>query len=65
MKNDLKKKTKKDLIEICERLITDLKNERSKFNQLQDLYNDYIIETQTGKSQEKLRNAINKVNFKN
>jgi len=57
--------TKKELIEICERLSTDLKNERSKFNQLQDLYNDYIIETQTGKSQEKLRNAINKVNFKN
>jgi len=47
MKNDLKKKTKKDLIEICERLIIDLRNERSKLHQVTDLYNNYIIETQT------------------
>lgn len=45
--NELKDLTKKEIIAICDQLQKDIKNERSKFYELQELYNNYIIETQT------------------
>ncbi len=45
--NELKDLTKKEIIIICDQLMKDIRNEQNKFYELQDNYNNYIMETQT------------------